>query len=151
MCYLKIYNIIMLFSRVNYYSYNFEREFIMPVIIITEKTARGFLCNISYSNATAFVRALAFARCSSRCLQWDWFTRPNAKSLSNSGMRERLVCTRIRSIRGTRLLPPDIEREFACMGPSASELILTCHSVMAYARSLFVSSLSLPVWPSEAS
>ena len=95
---------------------------------------------------TAFVHTLAFTHYSLRCLQWNRFIESNAKSLSNSGMQERLVCARIRSIRGTRLLPPDIEREFVCTGrPSASELILTCHSVMAYARSSSVSSLLLPV------
>lgn len=66
--------------------------------------------------------------------QTERFIGLNTTSLTNS--RVRLVCEQIRSIRGTRLLPPDIEREFtSTRRPSASELILTCHSVMAYAQS----------------
>jgi len=86
--------------------------------------------------------------------QTERFAWPNTASLSNS--RVRLVCERIRSIRGTRLLPPDIEREFtSTRRPSASELILTCHSVMAYARSpclpsRFRSNLSQASQPSPS-
>lgn len=76
----------------------------------------------------------------------DWISNPLRIPAS-----ERLVCTRIRSICGTRLLPPDIEREFTCTRRPSSELILTCHSVTVYARSQCVFSLPLPIRPSKAS
>lgn len=95
---------------------------------------RGFL-HISCNNTAIFVRASMLSLFISQCLkrrtiyQAEYHVSLEFQGASGS-------CERIRSIRGTRLLPPDIEREFtSTRRPSASELILTCHSVMAYARS----------------
>lgn len=75
------------------------------------ENACGFLCDISCSNVTASVRAVGFYASFVAVSPMEPDRMP--RSLSNSGMRERLVCARIWSIRGTRLLPPDIEREYA--------------------------------------
>lgn len=108
------------------------------------KETRGFL-HISYNNAALFTHRLLslfiFAMS-----QTERFAGPNTTSLSLEFQSASGLPEQIRSIRGTRLLPPDIEREFtSTRRPSASELILTCHSVMAHARSM--SSLLLPVRP----
>jgi len=108
----------------------------------------GYL-HISCSNAASFIHALAFIVIRCNLKRNDLPGRiPNPPWIPAS---ERLVCARIRSIRGTRLLPPDIEREFTCTGRPSSELILTCHSVKAYIRSQCVFSLPLPIRPSKAS
>lgn len=66
----------------------------MPAIVITKRKRVRLSMRYSY-NATAFVHALAFISCSSRCFQWNRFTGPNAKSPSQipgaSGLRAYLV------------------------------------------------------------